>query len=273
METTVTRRTASPQQQHQQQPQTVVPPRTQMSKQAQQQRVLHAPPTTQTVTPTRNDEVMQVNKIFEEVQTAFKMADNEKHRLEEEIAETEREISYGEEQTRKQQECNSVLSASNAFRQDRFNGLERAVVEFETKELRSLADHGAHTKELRHWALHVLTNMEKDLAPVRLASSPAPVPPPSSSFSLLFSSLSQVRAVIKAHKEVAADAARQCEERELADADAAARRAALAQRKAELGAAVAGQQAAREALHGRGRAVDAALAAAEQVSTIVAWPA
>ena len=39
-----------------------------MSKQAQQQRVLHAPPTTQTVTPTRNDEVMQVNKIFEEVQ-------------------------------------------------------------------------------------------------------------------------------------------------------------------------------------------------------------
>ena len=105
--------------------------------------------------------------MFNEVSQAFKNAESERQRLLEDIQEKEREINYGEEQIAKQQESNSILSASNAFREGQLKTLSRAITVFDEDSVQALHFRSLGTQEMMEKVLAVLEMMEKDMAPLQ----------------------------------------------------------------------------------------------------------
>lgn len=110
-----------------------------------------------------------VNHLFNEVSQAFKNAESERQRLLEDIQEKEREIKYGEEQIAKQQESNSILSASNAFREGQLKNLSRSITVFDENTVQALHLRSLKTKDMMEEALAVLKKMEKNMAPLQSA--------------------------------------------------------------------------------------------------------
>ena len=129
-----------------------------------------------------------VNHLFNEVSQAFKAAEYEKQRLLEDIQEKEREINYGEEQIAKQQESNSILSASNAFREGQLNNLSRSITTLDEEAVKVLQARSERTKAMMAKAFAVLELMEKDIAPVQTAlKGKTTTPPPIISSHLILS--------------------------------------------------------------------------------------
>ena len=108
-----------------------------------------------------------VNHLVNDIVQEFRKIEEEKKKLLDEVQEKEHEIKYGEEQVVKLQDTNSIVSASNQFREGQLKQLSHAITSFDEDAVQVLQSRNEHTKAMMAKAWAVLEEMEKDIEPLQ----------------------------------------------------------------------------------------------------------